>query len=150
MTTLDTMQWAGKTWIVLERVNQARLVRDTDPVGNQRLWLLPETTPGGQPSWTPDWRAWKPFFTSSVQRYVRNPERPLNPKYVRHIRNDEYRHRKTSYRHYPSNDRVYGPLNRRNLDKYTAYRLMRKRVIYERAYMGQTYIMFTGPTGFLP
>jgi len=150
--TYETLEWAEKTWIIRERANQAVLVRDTDPIGNQRLWLLP--APGGKQSWKVDWRSWNPFFTRNVTAYVRNPERPLNPRWVRRgtrpVEGEERGHCITSYRHYPSQERVYGAFIRGNLSKFAAYRILRQRAIHERGYLGQVYRMFVGPIGFLP
>lgn len=148
----ETMQWAGKTWIVKERAGKGVLVRDTDGCGNQHLWLVPEVKLNGQQGWMPDYRSWQPFFIKRVVVHMRSPERPLNPKYVRHKEppqeGDACGHYITSFPRYPQGDPVH--INRLRMDKYACFRYMRQRAIERRSYLGQTYKMFVGPVGFLP
>jgi hypothetical protein len=108
-----------------------------------------------------DYRQFQPFFTKFLTRHSRNPNRPLLRRHVRHEQPENPQaHCLCVVRHYPrmtgeyrwqlSSGYMGSLIGGKSGSKFAAYRIARMRIQSARAYLGQVFVMFIGPKGFLP
>jgi hypothetical protein len=114
---------------------------------------------------TIDYRQYQPFFTKMLTRYSRNPNRPLLRRDVLHQMPDSPQsHCLCAMRNYPRSSEHLSPESMigeykfettykntlSGMSKFRAYRRARGHIQYSRSYLGQFFVMFTGPRGILP